>query len=637
MKLDIKQSSNLFFIVVLALSITNIFVFIFSHDEVRKNEAWVDHTNEVIHLSTELLGAMKDAETGQRGYLLTNNENYLVPYFAGIETTRVKLYELKKETADNPTQQSRLSTLETLVEDKFDELQETVDLQLEGQSQFALDIVNTNLGKQLMDEIRLTVANFVTEEKRLLKIRIERYEQSITRSRYLTIAASASILIVVLVTAVFVRTKVIKPITRLTKNAQEFGVGNVDRFINIDAGNELEILSKAFQSMAKDIKQSMYDLEQAKEDSERANSAKSLFLANMSHEVRTPLNGIYGNLQLLQQLSFEAEQKEMINNSLLSCRTLLTIINDILDFSKIEAGQLSIEKVSFSFEKIVHQVMSELEPIARDKQISIRSIANNTYCEGWLGDPVRIKQILLNLASNAVKFTDTGTIEIRYNCYISNKGTKLSIEVRDTGIGMSERALERLFERFEQADASTTRKFGGTGLGMSITKALVELMEGNISVKSKIGEGSQFLVTIPMTKVQLTSDKKNEQQTRPPNLANVKVLLAEDNKVNQAIFQAMLKPTGATVLIADDGKEAIELVAKNEPDLVFMDIQMPVMDGIESNKWLKQRLPLLPVIALTANVTSNDITRYRREGFISCVAKPIEIEKLYKALAEYAL
>ena len=375
------------------------------------------------------------------------------------------------------------------------------------------------------------------------------------------------------------------------------------------------------------LSQQKKDVEEAKLAAEEANQSKSLFLANMSHEIRTPMNGVLGTLQLLQRMELSNEAKDLLGKALFSSKALLTIINDILDFSKVEAGKLEVESAPFNLNELLDAITSSLTPEADKKDIELVVSKGKNYQAAWLGDAVRVKQILLNISSNAVKFTEQGKVTIKADVD-SNQALVLSVE--DTGIGMSQEALKRLFIRFEQADNSTTRRFGGSGLGMAIAQSLVEIMGGHISVSSQLGKGSKFEVTLPLEHSDTLPETAEQEQVNIPGLADKTILLAEDNLINITIFQSMMKETKANIVIAKNGQEAVDQVGEHDIDLVFMDIQMPIMDGVEACKLVKKLYPDIPIIALTANVMEEEIKQYLAVGFDQHLGKPIDLKQIYR-------
>lgn len=355
----------------------------------------------------------------------------------------------------------------------------------------------------------------------------------------------------------------------------------------------------------------------------------------MSHEIRTPMNGILSSLQLLMQRQVSDPERNLIMRALGSTKLLLTIINDILDFSKIEAGKLDLEKQAFDLANTAQIVVKDIDETRNNKDVALILDLSGLKNPIRMGDPVRIKQILINLLSNAIKFTKKGEVSLS----IQQSESDVMLTVLDTGIGMSESFANRLFDRFSQSDTSTTREYGGTGLGLAITKSLVDLMHGKIAVRSKINEGTEINITLPLDDVNEAEYLETFQNTsnvlRSPQLQNKHILVVEDNPINQVIVEDILEPTGASVSHANNGKEAIEFIATQDFDLILMDIQMPVMDGTEAIQILRADGQRLPIIALTANVMIKDIEHYAEIGFDDHIAKPIEVDSFYQKLGKW--
>lgn len=390
------------------------------------------------------------------------------------------------------------------------------------------------------------------------------------------------------------------------------------------------------------------DINQRKKDAEellRAQKAKERFMANMSHEIRTPINGIAGMVTLLAETNVSEEQIKYINAIKTSTDNLKVIINDILDISVIESGKLKFETIGFN---IRHQLQSILDTFlhqAREKDVYLKYEVVDGLDMVVLGDPVRLYQILINLISNALKFTHKGGIQVKVSCS-KKEGNELvaTFEVIDTGIGIAEEKLETIFESFSQADESVTRRYGGTGLGLAISKQLVELQNGTIQVSSSENNGTNFTFSIPY---QVGQDKdlviEQEQikvsEEEFESLELVKILLVEDNDINRMYAANILKKWDCQFDIAENGYIATEKLKKEPYDLILMDIQMPVMDGIEATKVIRQNFTSpknkTPIIALTANVLKGDPEKYTKAGMNGHLSKPFLPKSLYNIILEH--
>ncbi|MCL2628549.1 MAG: ATP-binding protein [Oscillospiraceae bacterium] len=392
-------------------------------------------------------------------------------------------------------------------------------------------------------------------------------------------------------------------------------------------------------------KSHLEEIEKTREAAEHANAAKSVFLANMSHEIRTPMNSIIGFSELAQDDDIPQKSKEYLDNIQDSAKGLLNIINDILDISKIESGKIVLEKVPFDLPDIFSHCQMSIAPKAEEKGISLYCYAEPSVEKKLLGDPVRLRQIFLNLLSNAVKFTNSGIVKLLASLVKTSEDTAtMHFEIKDSGIGMTPEQITRIFEPFMQADDSVTRRFGGTGLGLAITKNFIELMGGTLVVESMVGVGSKFSFDITFDLTEETADMVPSKiilsDFEKPNFDG-EILICEDNSLNQQVICDHLARVGIKAVIAENGQVGVDIVKKKREagekpfDLIFMDIHMPVMDGLEAASLMIEMGVKTPIIALTANIMTNDMEIYRQAGMYDTLGKPFTSQELWSCLLTY--
>jgi PAS domain S-box-containing protein len=396
-------------------------------------------------------------------------------------------------------------------------------------------------------------------------------------------------------------------------------------------------------------KRSEMALVRAKDAALAAANAKSEFLANMSHEVRTPMNGILGFVEILLDSEITGEQRDHLETIRLSSESLLTVINDILDFSKIDAGKIDLEVIPFDLGELLDGVTHLMAPPAIEKGLLLTRRVTPERPWRFLGDPTRLRQVLLNLVGNAIKFTDSGAVSIAGDVEERQEGLfLLRLSVRDTGIGIPAEQRDRLFQPFSQVDGSMTRRFGGTGLGLSISRRLVELMGGRIDVRSDLGIGTSFTVTLAVEEAPepIPASTPPSQRapggagaSRRPGARSLRILLAEDNAVNQKVALALLGRAGHTVEIARDGRECVEAAARGGHDLILMDVQMPAMDGLAATAAIRAReagARRVPIIAMTAKAMKGDKEQCLEAGMDDYVTKPIRPKELLDTIDKWA-
>mgnify|MGYP000886462971 FL=1 len=570
-------------------------------------------SRDVLYWANRVLADLSDAETGQRGYLITGKEEFLESYTNAPAQLATDISNLRRSLARALSDPQIADRIETLSRIKLDELAATLAL-YEGDSfGAAQEKVIQGRGKRVMDSLRSEIGMLQEAETRLYSAKKSAAQKQAEITKTVSVIAFVT----------FVAILGLASRTILRENAERQ-----------QAETELR---RSWQELEHRVEERTEELARAKEAAEAADRAKSDFLATMSHEIRTPMNSVIGFSNLLLASPLNAEQRSQIGIICESAETLLALINDILDFSKIEAGMITLEQQTFDLRDVLARVRNVTSPLASAKGIFVRIEIAETVPAFVIGDSFRTQQILLNLAANAVKFTEIGGVTITA-ARNADFPEFIEIRVADTGIGMTDAQLRTLFQPFSQADSSITRRYGGTGLGLALSKRLVDAMQGSFSVTSTPGLGSVFVIRIPCVtgpapEASPAQDKFLSFETFDPAALPRKprILAVDDHAINLRLLSSLLQRLGCEAQVARSGEECLAMAAPGAFDLIFMDVQMPGIDGLETTRCLRQREaggPRAYVVGLTAQALTGDREKCLAAGMDDYLSKPYQFDAI---------
>ena len=594
-------------------------------------DRWVSHTFEVKEQTRELLTLVVDGETGMRGYILTKDKAFREPYDRAVAQIPPACTRLQLLVSDNPTQEARAKILTALCQHRLDLANDAGAVSNAGSSiqlRHALD-----LGNSAMNETRALISQFLAEEDRLLEIR-QRHLDELNHNTKLIVAFSALFGVGVgILSAILFTRGIVSRVERIVEETE--ALKREELLTTPHVGNdEIGRLGRALSEACHLLAHRREEMIRARDTAESANRAKSDFLANVSHEIRTPLNGIIGLTDLTLDTALTSTQRDHLDMVKHSADALLALVNDLLDQAKIGAGKLALESAPFDLHELLEKNKRLLAMRASGKGLALNCHIAPDVPRLVSGDALRLRQILMNLVENATKFTAQGKIDIDVrNTDLSGAEVGLLFSVSDSGIGIPADKQEMIFQAFAQGDSSTTREYGGTGLGLAICSQLIELMGGRIWLESEPGLGSTFYFTAGFGAAStLAVQTMIQPAAANQSLVSLRILVADDNPVNQTVAAGILQKLGHRISLASNGREAVTAAREQKFDLVLMDVQMPELDGLAATARIREAeagtARRTPIAAMTAHAGDGDRERCLAAGMDDYVSKPISKEKL---------
>ncbi len=624
--------------------------------------------NTKIDVLKKVIVELTNAESSIKSYRLTKDDSYLEPFYETVSTIDERMEQLRNQSSGEAYLEKLADSVETLVQLKYEVFNQILALDDNQKVTEELQRISKKLNqaqqnlkdnsqkkrpnifqrifktkrnskpvdkdvfgfKELQDEVIKTETAQTQQIKRLNQneLRLSR-EDKVVMDKIRSVVQKMEN---------FERTANARTTLEITKNAQQTNF-YIIVFCSL-ATILLGTISFFIVSYVQKNRAYRAALRAAKTEAETLAKAKETFLANMSHEIRTPMNAIAGFTNQVLQSKLNKKQTQQLLIVKKSSDHLLRIINDILDYSKIQSGKLGIESVGFRPAELLNETARFMQAVADEKGLLITTSIAKNVPEVCIGDPVRMRQIVLNLLGNALKFTEQGKITIAASAVPQGTDkTSLQISVEDTGAGIPDEKLKTIFNEFEQADTSISRRYGGTGLGLTISRKLVELQQGTITIKSKVGQGTKvsFIIVYPIG-TESDIEAENTPQTQNQTLAGTRVLVADDELYNRLLVQAILEKWGISPMLVNNGSEALEAVQGNDFDLVLMDVRMPVMNGIEATKAIQQlpdkRKATTPIIALTATTRQTEIEECTAAGMAQVLSKPFNESQLFTLITK---